>query len=228
MAGGTFGKWAPPLPYLESVHFALLDRCGYSVEVVTERHGFYPKGGARVRTRLHPPRIGGPLTFSKRGSLVEAHGLSIAAEALRKARVAERQAEAASHALLQALSGVDASIEVRYVRTASTGSAVVLWATFERTILGADFLGERGVPAERVGRQAAERLLAELRSEATLDVHMADQIIPLMALYGGSFRCREITEHVRINIDVAERLTGARFVEQEGEISVNLERSVMR
>lgn len=50
--------------------------------------------------------------------------------------------------------------------------------------------------------------MAEIDSGATLDVHMADQVIPFLALYGGSFRCREQTDHVRINLQVVEALVG--------------------
>jgi RNA 3'-terminal phosphate cyclase (ATP)/RNA 3'-terminal phosphate cyclase (GTP) len=220
--GGTFGKWAPPLPYLEHVNFALLARHGYPTDVVTERHGFYPRGGALVRARFHRPQIRGPLRFLQRGSLTRIQGLSLAAEALQEARVAERQAQVAVHTLERAFPDIDVSIETRYAHTASVGSAMVLRATFAQTVLGADLLGERGVPAERIGQRAAEQLLAEIRSEATLDVHMADQIIPFVALYGGAFRCREITDHVQININVAECLTDARFVEKSDEISVNI------
>jgi len=214
--GGTFGKWAPPLPYLERVNFALLARFGYLTQVFMERHGFYPKGGARVRARFYPPRIQGPLRIDERGALKSVQGLSYAARALKKAKVAERQAQAAQALLQKSLPGTGVYIEPHYVETASVGSAVVLWATFEGTILGADRLGERGLPAEEVGRQAAEKLLDELRSEATLDVHLADQIIPLLALYGGSFRCREITDHIRINVQIANRLTGRPLKIEEG------------
>ncbi len=205
--GGTFGKWAPPLPYLQNVNFALLARFGYPAQLFVEREGFYPKGGARVRTRFFRPQLQGPLVFEARGRLEGVQGLSVAAVGLREARVAERQAEAAYDALREGLPEAGIHIETRYVEAASLGSAVVLWARFERTILGADELGERGVRAEIVGRRAAEQLLAEIDSGATLDVHMADQILPFLALYGGSFRCREITDHVRINLEVVERLT---------------------
>ncbi len=208
--GGTFGKWAPPLPYLQHVNFALLARFGYPAQVFVEREGFYPKGGARVRAVFYRPQLKGPLVLEERGRLESVQGLSVAALGLKDAKVAERQARAALEALgnLDADVGVGVHIETRYVETASLGSAIVLWAKFERTILGADALGERGVRAEIVGRRAAEQLLAEIRSNATLDVHMADQIIPFVALYGGSFRCRELTDHVRINLEVVERLTG--------------------
>ncbi len=208
--GGTFGKWAPPLPYLQHVNFALLARFGYPAQAFVERHGFYPKGGARVRAVFYRPQLTGPLRFEERGQLQGIEGLSVAALGLKDAKVAERQAHAAHDALRQAFPNVGVHMEAQYVETASLGSAVVLWAKFEHTILGADELGERGVRAETVSRRAAEQLIAEIRSDATLDVHMADQIIPFMALYGGTFRCREFTDHVKINLEVVEQLTGQR------------------
>lgn len=219
--GGTFGKWAPPLPYLERVNFALLARFGYLIQSFVERHGFYPKGGARVRARLYPPQISGTLHIDERGALKSIQGLSFAALPLKKAQVAERQAQAARESLQKAFPEVSPHIEPHYVETASIGSAVVLWATFEGTILGADRLGERGLPAERVGRGAAEKLIGEISSNATLDAHMADQIIPFLAIYGGSFRCREITDHIRINISIAEQLTGKRFTVRDGNIQIS-------
>jgi RNA 3'-terminal phosphate cyclase (ATP) len=216
--GGTLGKWAPPLPYLEHVNFALLCRAGYLTQVDTERHGFYPKGGARVRARFYPSQIRGPLHYDERGSLKTIQGLSFAAQALRAARVAERQAQAAHAVLVGTFPEVSAYIEPHYLQTASIGSAVVLWASFEKTILGADQLGERGVPSERIGQRAAEKLITELRSQATLDIHMADQIIPFLALFGGSFRCREITDHIRINMAIAEQITQRHFAQRDGRV----------
>lgn len=206
--GGTFGQWAPPLPYLQHVNFALLARFGYPMQAFAERHGFYPKGGARVRATFYRPQLKGPLRFEERGQLQSIQGLSVAALGLKDAKVAERQAQTALEVLKGALPDVGIHIEAQYLDTASLGSAVVLWAKFEDTILGADELGERGVRAETVGRRAAEELLAEIRSEATLDVHMADQIIPFAALFGGVFRCREFTAHITINLDVVAQMTG--------------------
>jgi len=220
--GGTFGKWAPPLPYLERVNFALLARFGYLTQVFVERHGFYPKGGARLRARFYPPQIRGPLIIDERGALKSIQGLSFAAQELRSAEVAERQAKAAYEALRRAFPEVSVYIEPHYVKTASIGSAVVLWAAFEKTILGADLLGERGVPSEHIGRKAAEKLIEEIRSDATLDVHMSDQIIPMVAICGGSFRCRQLTDHISLNIAISEQLTGRRFTQDGKVISCKL------
>ncbi|MCR4404940.1 MAG: RNA 3'-terminal phosphate cyclase [Candidatus Acetothermia bacterium] len=207
--GGTFGKWAPPLPYFRLVNFALLRGFGYEAEVRVEREGFYPKGGARAEAVLYPAKIAGPLELSERGRLLRVKGVSIASHYLREARVAERQAEAAK-ALLR---GLDAPVEIStaYADTRSPGSGIVLAATFEKTVLGGDALRERGKRAEEVGQEAAQQLLEDLESGATLDRYMADQIIPFIGLFGGRFRAPRLTEHLRTNLALIERLLGKRL-----------------
>nr|BAL58776.1 RNA 3'-terminal phosphate cyclase [Candidatus Acetothermum autotrophicum] len=216
--GGTYGQWAPPIAAVEHVNFALMRRWGFPASLEIEREGFYPKGGARVRARFEPAHITKPFEFPEQGALREIHGLSLASHHVQKSRVAERQAEAAHTLLQREFPGIAIAIETRYVQTLSPGSAVVLWADCAKTILGGDALGERGVPAEKVGEQAASALLTELRRGATLDRHMADQIIPFLALFGGRFFCAELTDHIKTNIWVAEQITGARFavIERKG------------
>ncbi|MCL6641704.1 MAG: RNA 3'-terminal phosphate cyclase [Candidatus Bipolaricaulota bacterium] len=209
--GGTYGQWAPPIAALEHVNFALVRRWGWRASLEIEREGFYPKGGARVRARFEPAHISGPLEFLERGALREIRGLSLASHHLQKGRVAERQAEAALTILRRQFPHTAIEIEVRYAETLSPGSAVVLWAECEHTILGGDALGERGVSAERVGEQAASALIAEWRSSATLDRHMADQIIPFLALFGGKFLCAELTDHIKTNIWAVEQITGKKI-----------------
>lgn len=202
--GGTFGRWAPPLPYFESVNFAILKRFGYRAEIRVDREGFYPKGGARVEAIFHRPRITGPLNFSERGRLLQIRGTSLASHHLRKAEVAERQAETARE-LLQRY-GVRVEIETGYADTRSPGSGLVLVAIFERTILGGDALGERGKRAEEVGKEAAQSLIEDIDHDATLDRYMSDQVIPFLGLYGGRFRCPKLTAHLKTNIALVERL----------------------
>lgn len=209
--GGTYGQWAPPIAALEHVNFALLGRWGFPASLEIKREGFYPKGGARVRVRFGPAHIAGPLDFSEQGQLRGIQGLSIASHHLQKGRVAERQAEAAQKFLQREFPGISIEIETRYAETLSPGSAVVLWADCEQTTLGGDALGERGVPAERVGEYAAQALLSELHRGATLDRHMADQIIPFLALFGGRFFCTDLTDHIKTNMWVAEQVTEKRF-----------------
>ncbi len=207
--GGTIAKWAPPLPYLAHVTHRVLAEWGQPIEVWTDRHGFFPKGGARVRAQLSPPTTGDPLEVTDRGRLKRIEGRSLASEALREREVAERQAQAAEAELREVLSETPVYVEPGYVDTASIGTGIVLWAVFEHTVLGADALGKKGKLAEQVGGEAARHLIREIASDATVDVHLADQLIPYMALYGGTLRCRTWTDHLEIAVEVVERMTGA-------------------
>ena len=218
--GGTFGKWAPSTPFIEQVNFTLLRKSGLTAELEVLKHGFYPKGGARARARFDLPELTGSRFFETRGELRFIHGLSIATNQLKSAGVAERQRDAVLTLLKRELRDVLIEMETQYVESFSPGSSVVLWAEFERTILGADALGERGVLAEKVGQQAALDLLTEIHSDATLDRYISDQIVPFLGIYGGSFRCAEITEHIKTNICVAEKITGTQFEIAENTVGV--------
>jgi RNA 3'-terminal phosphate cyclase (ATP) len=89
-----------------------------------------------------------------------------------------------------------------------------LWVeTDEDAVVGADAIGELGKPSEAVGREAAEKLCAELSAKPTVDVHLADMLVPYMAFADGSsaFLTRQVTEHLETNIWLVEKMLGMRF-----------------
>lgn len=96
---------------------------------------------------------------------------------------------------------------------AGPGGAVVLVADRATTLLGAARVAERGVPAETLGVNAAEELIADLAADVSLDVHVADQLIVYLALSGGrmSFATREVTSHTATAIWLAEQFLPTRF-----------------
>jgi len=65
-----------------------------------------------------------------------------------------------------------------------------------------------------VGKSAAEELSLELVSGASVDVHLADQLVPYLALAGGSYSVREISLHTRTNI-----WTAGQFLERKMSVS---------
>ena len=54
-------------------------------------------------------------------------------------------------------------------------------------------------------------------SKAALDVHAMDQLIPYMALFGGSARARVLSHHASTNLYVAEKFLGRAFRVKESE-----------
>ena len=76
-------------------------------------------------------------------------------------------------------------------------------------VLGADALGERGKRAEEVGKEAADKLIKEIESKAPVDVHLADNLIPFIALFSSNqIRVSELSMHTKTNIWVVEQFLG--------------------
>jgi RNA 3'-phosphate cyclase len=212
VAGGTHVKWSPTVDYFDEVFCPFLGPMGVKAGVVESRPGFYPTGGGRVHVSVRPGPLR-PLVLTERGDVREVRAGSIATEDLRGARVAERQLDGAAEVL-----PID-SRRADYVEAPSTGTSIHLTAVCANCRLGASALGERGRPAELVGREAARLLAEAIESGACLDGHMADQILPYLALAGGRSQVSvaEVTDHCRTGIRVIEQFLPARFELDEGQ-----------
>lgn len=220
--GGTDVPWSPPVDYVRLVLIPLLREMGLELDLRVIRRGHYPRGGGIVRVAVrNPPGMLRPVDKVERGALRRIVGVSHAVRLPR--HVAERQARSAEEVLRAANLGVPIDIDLEYYEKGrdphlGPGSGVVLTALAERSVLGADALGARGKPAEEVGREAAEKLLEELRSGAALDRHAGDMLIPLAALARGRscLRASSLTMHALTMIKLVELVLGARVELLEG------------
>ncbi len=219
--GGTDVKWAPPIEYFEHVLLPLLREFGLEAELKLLRRGYYPQGGGIVEVRVKPSYPLKPVHLVETGGLEEIGGVSYASNLPK--HVAERQAQAAIDLLKREgygdyLSEVEIDVETPAV---GTGSGIVLWAKFERGVVGGDALGEKGKRAEVVGREAAERLLRSLRSGVPVDLHALDNLVIYMALADGNSRVvsNELTSHAETAIWLCKLLSNAEFkVEHLGKL----------
>jgi RNA 3'-terminal phosphate cyclase (ATP) len=192
--GGTAVKWSPAMAYYRRVKLPLLRRHGLQAAVDVERPGFYPTGGGLARLHLAPSQLD-PFELRDRGELTGARVDSLEAETLTDQAVAARQAEA----VVEPLENAGISVLERRERTAVTdspGSAVAVRLDYDNAIVGVDELGERGRPAEDVGRAAAEAALAFDDGDGAVDRHAADQLLVFLARAGGAVRIPAVTEHV--------------------------------
>ncbi len=202
--GATDTAMSPTLDYFRNVFLWFLRRMGVRVEINVSRRGYYPRGGAELGVEIAPARLA-PLDLIERGPLRAVRVFSHAAGVLKARRVAERQARAALEVLGPL--GVAPQVNLDYASSLAAGSATCVVAEFANTVIGADALGAAGKPAEQVGREAAVGLMGEVAAPACLDRHMADQILPYMALAGenGRVTVSEVTEHCRTNMWVIEK-----------------------
>jgi RNA 3'-phosphate cyclase len=202
--GGTAVPFSPTIGYFSYVFKPVLQMAGISLEIETKHHGFFPKGGGEVFVRVQPS-VMKPFMIKERGSVHGVRVWVVASYHLQSAQVAERMVQGFS----QIMGG--AKVSVSYVSTASPGCFITACALCEHTTLGADALGKRGKPAERVGMEAAIDLKAAIDSEAPVDRWMVDQVIPFMALATdrsgehSEMRVPTLTRHAQTNIWVVQK-----------------------
>ncbi|MEA1908769.1 MAG: RNA 3'-terminal phosphate cyclase [Euryarchaeota archaeon] len=208
ITGGTDVKWSPPIDHLRHVLLPALALMGCNVNIEVIRRGYYPRGGGRVRVVIEPSGIFGADFCEKTSGTV--HGCSHSSRL--PEHVAKRQRSAAIARLHD--NGYDGKIDTDSTVTspgkgvASTGSGITLWCGY----IGGSALGEPGKPAEVVGSDAADNIIRELNSKVAVDIYLADQLIPYMAMAkSGSFTTRELSLHAKTNIRVSEQFTDARF-----------------
>ncbi len=197
LTGGTDVQWAPPVDAFTRVFLPWLRRLGGTADLLLERRGYYPRGGGVVEVVTAPTASWSALSLLEPGRLRRVRGIA------HVANLPDDIPKRMKHAALRRLHGVeDVAVEERAYRgeeAVGQGGALVLWAETDHSLLGADRLAERGKSSERVGEEAAAGLAEELVSGAAVDVHVADQILPYLALAPGpsSFTVREVSGHLR-------------------------------
>ena len=216
--GGTWGKWAPPVVYLQNILYGFLKEMGYNFEIKILREGFFPKGGAEVEIQTKPASWK-PLELLKRGGVLSISGISVASLSLMEKKVAERQKEAASQ-ILFGYCRVLPSIEVKYSPSLSIGSGIYIQLDTEHLLtVGGSAVGEPDKRAENVGREAVRNLIREYEGGG-VDSHAADQLLPYLAIAGGKIKASQVTEHCRTNAFVIEKFLPVKFKIENNVIEV--------
>lgn len=197
LRGGTHVSRSPSVHYLSDVFLPAVRRVGIQADVDLVRWGFYPIGKGEIAVRVTPsPDLNG-LTWDKPGPVTSVSGISAVANLPRA--IAERQKDAASRVLRAA--GVACDIRTVEAPAVGRGTACFLEAKLRDGAGGFGSLGEIGKRAETVGREAADECVAFVKSGAAVDRHLADQLLPYLALARGSstFTTEAVTQHLLTN-----------------------------
>jgi RNA 3'-terminal phosphate cyclase (ATP) len=175
---------------------------GVVVDLQVLRAGYVPRGAGILALQASPTR--GPLralTLTEQGQVREVAGIAFASH-LAARRVSERMATACEQRLAQA--GLIPAIQrVEDSAALHPGASLAVWATTSAGCrLGADRVGAPRRRAEAIGRWAAEALLVDLATGATVDRHLADQLVLFAALAEGTshYRVPSQTAHLHSNL----------------------------
>jgi RNA 3'-terminal phosphate cyclase (ATP) len=211
--GGTDVLHSPTINYMRFVLLPTLKRMGVNAHLTVRKYGYYPKGMGEVTLSVEPCKSLQPLCLENFGKIKAINGVSVCTF-LAERKVAERQAIIANDYLSER--GYRANVQIINDKSNSLqkGSSLVLWAeTDTSAILGADAIGELRKSSETVGKEAAEKFYAEISAMPTVDVHLADMLIPYVALTKGrsAYLTRTISDHLETNIWLAEKILNVHF-----------------
>jgi RNA 3'-terminal phosphate cyclase (ATP) len=209
--GGLFQDFAPSAFYTQHVLLPALGEMGLAAELEIVRPGYVPKGGGIIELRVEPlPGRLRPLVRTELRGALRFWGISLSSH-LRERKVSERMAKRCQTILRRR--GIAAPFSILHDETASQpGAALALFAEDAHGArLGADRAGAPRRSAEEIGEAVARMLLEDLDSGATVDRHLADQLIPYAALAEGESRylIPRVTDHVESNLWLVEEILGA-------------------
>ena len=205
LEGGTHNPSAPPFDFLARCYLPVLERMGPRLHAELLRPGFFPGGGGRMRVEIQPtPRLE-LIELPERGPIVERQARALVARLPR--HIAERELRV----VRQTLGWEETECGIEEIPdSAGPGNALLLEVTLE--VDGAPLtevvsaFGRRGVPAERVAREAVKELRRFLEAEVPVGPRLADQVLlPLALAGGGRFRTLPPTSHTLTHIEVIRR-----------------------
>lgn len=237
LSGGTHVPASPTADYVKHVLIPTTRRFGVRIRYDVGRAGFFPRGGGEVKAAVgvEGDRVV-PWRQTRRAEVVRVRGWVVPASlAFVRSGAADRMRAGARKVLrtglgtdfercggdafevevvpVDAAAQAGASLSITLVADTADGGAIGASLTLDpraarEFVPGAgrrdDVIDEA---AELVGAQVAEELVADVKSSACVDRHMADQIGILMAMADGesSVTVPAVSRHMKSVQEVLKR-----------------------
>jgi RNA 3'-terminal phosphate cyclase (ATP) len=227
ITGGLFQDFAPSAFHLRHVLVPALKRMGADVDATIMRPGYVPQGRGVIRVNVAPVKNSlKPLSLPDQGHVARIRGIALSSF-LGERRVSERMAGESGKTLKRV--GCEPVMDILndtkenpayQMPSVQPGAALAIWAeTDTGCLIGSDMAGARGRTAEFIGKQTAKNLLEDLNTGATVDRHLADQLIPFAGLADGVsvLVIPRMTDHVETRLWLIRKILGAE-TEVEGNV----------
>jgi len=202
ITGGLFQDFAPSPFHMHRVLAPLIRSMGVDLSLHVTRPGYVPGGGGIVEMKVTPRRQGlNALVLSTAGQVSNVRGIALSSH-LAGQRVSERMASTCEMQIRGA--GMACAIDrVDDVTAVQAGACLAIWAKGSTgSWFGADRAGKVGRSSEQIGRFVATTFLEDVRGGATVDRHLADQLVLFCALARGksSYIVPRASAHLKSNM----------------------------
>jgi RNA 3'-terminal phosphate cyclase (ATP) len=230
ITGGLFQDFAPSIYHVQYVLVPILQIMGITVDIKIKQPGYVPRGNGQIEVNVLPVRERiKPLTLTDRGKTTGIRGIALSS-LLMERNVSDRMAQECRRKLQ--VRGYVPTIDVLYDNiknpayqrvSVQAGASLAIWAeTDTGCLIGSDMAGAPKRPAEFIGKQVARHLIDVLDTDATVDEHVADQLIPFAALADGcsTYIIPQMTDHIEARLWLAETMLGAKTEIKDNRLSV--------
>lgn len=211
--GGTHVPWSPPFHYLERVFLPAMARMGIQVALRIPNWGWYPQGGGEIRAEIEPTGCLKPLQLNQvwKPDWIQV----LLASSRLPGHIRQREKEQIEERLTR--QGLAADFEVVEGPSPGPGNMAFIAAGSAQGWAGFTSLGRKGKRAEEVADEGVDQLLDFLQSGAAAEEHLADQLIPYLALATGpsEIRVPRISSHLETNLWVVGRFCNPEITFQE-------------
>ncbi|XP_030310800.1 RNA 3'-terminal phosphate cyclase isoform X3 [Calypte anna] len=178
LKGGTNAEMAPQIDYTVMVFKPIVEKFNITFNCDIKKRGYYPQGGGEVVVQLSPVKELSPINLTDRGTVTKIYGRAFVAGAL-PIKLAKDMSAAAVRCIRKEIRDLYVNIQpVREPddRACGTGSGIIVVAeTSTGCLLAGSSLGKRGKNSDKVGIEAAEILLKNLKHGGTVDDSLQDQ-----------------------------------------------------
>ncbi|KAG7513286.1 RNA 3' [Solea senegalensis] len=221
LKGGTNADMAPQIDYTLKVFKPIVEKFGVHFDCDIRMRGYYPRGGGEVQVTVNPVKELQPVVMTERGNIVRIHGRAFVAGVL-PYKLAKDMAAAAVRTIRKEIKDLYINIQSLQEKEKACGNGngiIIIAESSTGCLFAGSALGKKGVYADKIGIEAAEMLLRNLRQNGCVDEFLQDQLIIFMALANGTSRIRTaaVTLHTQTAIHIAEQLTEAKFTITKSE-----------
>ncbi|MBN3307308.1 RNA 3'-terminal phosphate cyclase [Amia ocellicauda] len=222
LKGGTNAEMAPQIDYTLKVFKSMVEKFGVKFDCDLKMRGYYPKGGGEIIVKTKPVKELTPVNFTERGNITKIYGRAFVAGVLPH-KLAKDMSTIAVRLIRKEIKDLYIniqSLQEKKDEAFGNGSGIIIIAESSTgCIFAGSALGKKGVYVDKVGIEAAEMLLRNIRHNGCVDEFLQDQLIIFMALANGTSRIRTgpLTLHTQTAIHVAEQLTKAKFTVTKAE-----------
>jgi RNA 3'-terminal phosphate cyclase (ATP) len=235
LRGGTHQQYSPTFHDLALVWAPAMARLGFQFDLALQAAGFYPEGGGEITAGVEPAHAMPPLDLRHRGTLSQVEVVAMVGGL--PFGVAERLAERALRKLREIGIAADAT-RLPVPARQSSGSHLLLVASFERTRAGFGALGDRGQTPESAADAAVDACARFLQGGSAVDRYLGDQLLLPAALLASRrvvpppglvpvvrYSVSAITKHLLTTAEVVKRFLDVEIAvlgreEEEGEVRV--------